>query len=289
MNSKAIKRQLLAAIAMVLVAAIALGSSTYAWFAGQNSVTAEGMSVKVQGESGILIKSLDNASSTFSTTASAGQEGQPKALYAASTYDLGTWYHNTSEAANNAQAKQEKGSYTVIAENTTAYYVANKFAVRAASNNVPVENSDLAITAVTVTNSDGSDDSGEQNFINKAVRVGIKLTKKGVDDNYFIYAPKCDGGFQLTANYTATDEATSSTGGVYTYGTAKTLTEKQAPNGDTLTISDHIIPADDSLLEVTIYVWFEGEDENCKSANIDTTLHAMNISVTLEAKPSTTV
>ena len=43
MNSKAIKRQLLAAIAMVLVAAIALGSSTYAWFVSNNAVTATGI------------------------------------------------------------------------------------------------------------------------------------------------------------------------------------------------------------------------------------------------------
>ena len=38
MQSKAIKRQLLAAVAMVLVAAIALGSSTYAWFANNTNV-----------------------------------------------------------------------------------------------------------------------------------------------------------------------------------------------------------------------------------------------------------
>ena len=40
MNSKAIRKQLLAAVAMVLVAAVALGSSTYAWFVSNNSVTA---------------------------------------------------------------------------------------------------------------------------------------------------------------------------------------------------------------------------------------------------------
>ena len=45
MNSKAIKRQLLAAIAMVLVAALALGSSTFAWFANNNIVTASGMNI----------------------------------------------------------------------------------------------------------------------------------------------------------------------------------------------------------------------------------------------------
>ena len=50
MNSKAIKRQLLAAIAMVLVAAIALGSSTYAWFASNNKVTAEGMKITATTE-----------------------------------------------------------------------------------------------------------------------------------------------------------------------------------------------------------------------------------------------
>ena len=47
MNSKAIKRQLLAAIAMVLVAALALGSSTYAWFVASGSVTAKDMKVNV--------------------------------------------------------------------------------------------------------------------------------------------------------------------------------------------------------------------------------------------------
>lgn len=42
---KALKKQLAAAIAMVLVAAIALGSSTYAWFASNNSVKAQNMNV----------------------------------------------------------------------------------------------------------------------------------------------------------------------------------------------------------------------------------------------------
>lgn len=50
MNSKAIKRQLLAAIAMVLVAAIALGSSTYAWFASNNKVEANGMKITATTE-----------------------------------------------------------------------------------------------------------------------------------------------------------------------------------------------------------------------------------------------
>ena len=46
MNSKAIRKQLLAAVAMVLVAAVALGSSTYAWFVASGTVTATGMMVQ---------------------------------------------------------------------------------------------------------------------------------------------------------------------------------------------------------------------------------------------------
>ena len=42
---KALKKQLGAAVAMVCVAAVALGSSTYAWFVSNNSVKAEKMNV----------------------------------------------------------------------------------------------------------------------------------------------------------------------------------------------------------------------------------------------------
>ena len=55
MNSKAIKRQLLAAIAMVLVAAIALGSSTYAWFANNSSVTARTSTISAQTNAASLV------------------------------------------------------------------------------------------------------------------------------------------------------------------------------------------------------------------------------------------
>ena len=45
METKALKKQLGAAIAMVLVAAIALGAATFAWFVNNNAVTAKGVDV----------------------------------------------------------------------------------------------------------------------------------------------------------------------------------------------------------------------------------------------------
>ena len=41
MTVKSLKKQLAAAIAMVVVAAVALSSSTYAWFVSNNTVTAK--------------------------------------------------------------------------------------------------------------------------------------------------------------------------------------------------------------------------------------------------------
>ena len=97
MNSKAIKRQLLAAIAMVLVAAIALGSSTYAWFVASGTVKAEGMEVNVQSEGGLIIR-YTGSGDGWGVVASAKQEGNPINLEPASTADMLTW--STATAAS---------------------------------------------------------------------------------------------------------------------------------------------------------------------------------------------
>lgn len=69
MQSKAIKRQLLAAVAMVIVAAIALSSATYAWFVNNATVTATGAEVTASTAYSLLItKQLDADPSDGDTT-----------------------------------------------------------------------------------------------------------------------------------------------------------------------------------------------------------------------------
>ena len=51
---KALKKQLAAAIAMVCVAAVALGSSTYAWFVSNNKVTAQTTQIKAQSNTAFM-------------------------------------------------------------------------------------------------------------------------------------------------------------------------------------------------------------------------------------------
>ena len=59
MSVKSLRTQLFGAIAMVLVAAIALGSSTFAWFASNTTVKATGMEVRTKVSDNLLIAPVE--------------------------------------------------------------------------------------------------------------------------------------------------------------------------------------------------------------------------------------
>lgn len=292
MNSKAIRKQLLAAVAMVLVAAVALGSSTYAWFVASGTVKAEDMKVQAQSESGILIKELGNDSMSFGTVATITEAA--KKLYPASTNDLSIWYHANSGNADATKYKPgetnpttyaasdyklcnaQNADQTAIADdlknnntNLKDYRLVKQFAIRSATSTAMADSA-LAITKVEVTGGVNS-----QSF-NKAIRVGVKVTAGGATDSkFYVYAPLNSGAFTLAAGYLG-----SSTG----------ITEKNAASADKsdiLTLSGNNIPANDTGLVVSIFIWYEGEDSECKTANLlnstgGITPDALSASVTFE-------
>lgn len=246
MNSKAIKRQLLAAIAMVLVAAIALGSSTYAWFVASGTVKAEGMKVQAQAESGILIKE-NKTTAKFGTVATVSAAAAK--LYPTSTTDLTNWYHAVSQQADDAEFQQSAtGAYTKL--DTTAlndYRLFNQFVIRSATDTA-ISNAKLQIQNVTVSGGDTTEN------LNKSIRVGIKVSNGGAENSAtYIYAPKADSVFTLTAKYD---------------GDKKVTENITATANDFLNLADNSIPANDTGLIVDVFVWYEGEDANCKTSNV---------------------
>lgn len=80
MNSKAIRKQLLAAVAMVLVAAVALGSSTYAWFAANRTVKATDMQVSATSSTSLIIANSVPTASDTATSVSATTTATVKEL-----------------------------------------------------------------------------------------------------------------------------------------------------------------------------------------------------------------
>ena len=159
---KALKKQMGAAIAMVCVAAIALGSSTYAWFVSNNSVTGTTTNIAAQSNSAYLVIDKTTTSKT-STNATSYQtaEGVKEALYPAQVTANGVWQsaygtkpgeateQDTTRFTIKSKGKDDGSAAAAVAEK---YAITDKFYIGTGTydgefNNLVV--SDLSLTAPT--------------------------------------------------------------------------------------------------------------------------------------------
>ncbi len=166
MNSKAIRKQLLAAVAMVLVAAVALGSSTYAWFANSNNVSATGMSVTAKSDSSYLLILAGQKTTTEIQTAKKTTDAAitaNAALYPAAhkditnivSADLNTnWYYKYAAAPDASAAKADAAELQITAERLPQYVMINEFSICTAVGSNQM--ADLKIADLDVTTSGDS-------------------------------------------------------------------------------------------------------------------------------------
>lgn len=261
MSVKALRNQLIAAIAMVLVATIALGSSTYAWFAANNEVTATGMNVTAQGESGIVIKGASDDS--FTTTGHAN--AAVSSLLPTSSNDLTNWWHARSAEYDDENDKQDAANYTDVTANKGDYVAQHDFIIRSAAAGVPLTGVKLAVKSVSIT----PPATVASVNLDKAIRVGVKI-----NGAFYIYAPSASENFTLTANYAS----------------GATLVEKKTASAETdlFTLTDNTVPANDTGLTASVFVWYEGEDVNCKSSNLTATIDQLGVTVVFTTVPVST-
>ena len=271
MNSKAIKKQLLAAVAMVLVAAVALGSSTYAWFVASGTVEAYGMKVQAQSEGGLAISYGGKA---WGTSASGGVTDAVR-LYPASTKNLANWSHATAQASDNpaaVQASRQDITDTVVKANAVpddnGYVLMREFQIR--STAADALSKGLYVEKVTV--------DGANKTMSTALRVGVRYvdgTNTG-NNKAYIYGPVelnggTDEGNKPSDNYKWYKDATDNAGSTVTLAqvgktTSPILDETTTISADT-----------NAAVKVQIYVWFEGEDHNLFSDNFNT--EGLNVTV----------
>lgn len=288
MNSKAIKRQLLAAIAMVLVAAIALGSSTYAWFVASGTVTAEGMEVQAQSEGGLAIR---YGTGTWGSIASAGMTSATN-LYPTSTHNLQRWSHATAKsvAAANADAKTFTEITSTVMDGTSVkadngYVVMKEFEVRSTAADAADLAKGLYVESITVTLGD-SDNLPTQNM-STALRVGVKVagnqvasstgSSKDNPEQFYIYGPT---KMSSDADNPANLASTTYTVNYKADGTDNAQVTLTTPSKNKTLLDDkYTIPkdGDSSAVKVQIFLWFEGEDHNLYSDNIN--IEKLSVSV----------
>ena len=261
---KALKKQLAAAIAMVCVAAVALGSSTYAWFVSNNTVKATTSTISAQSNAAFMyIRDKDETSTnltadTSSVTSTAlypahwvtAKEGNYATadigkFYTAygTTADDGTMATNTLKIVEADADSITKGSPTDAV--TAKYAVKNTFFIGSKGT----ELSNLVVTAAALKNENGTNSTSENADLDNALRILVTC-----GDNWVL----CDKDSILASNE-----------GNTTHKLADTVSSTET--------------------EVDIYVFYDGDDSEIKTNNLpDLKKASKNITVQFDATATTT-
>lgn len=247
MNVKAIRKQLLAAIAMVIVAAIALSSSTYAWFVNNTTVTAEGMTVQATTDASLLIS--DSASGTFASIAN--QSVSSASMKPCTSYDGGTMaILDTSKtkvlsaAAFNATMNDGSeltadGLKTESTNTGNTYWIEDKFYLKYNGSTT----TKIYVPTITVTKT-----AENTATYMKSIRVAVKIGDSGT---WYAFNPQ-SGTAATVGKYDSTwSLATPS------YATGATEVATAMSNN--------------TAVPVYVRVWFEGQDSTCYTDAVDAT------------------
>jgi len=269
-------KKLIPAIAMLLLSAVLMATSSYAWFSMNTQVTATGMQVKAVAEDGILISNSDKSAWTNEASAKVATAS----LVPTSTAGTATpsWVHNTSANADDANADADNGyeelsikwTNTTFGEgfvdidggtanskdsNEKSYVLLNEFYIKSSGDPITLgadkTYKDLYINDVTVTS------SASFLKVDNSLRVLVVVGSAA-----YIYAPvinQASGTTTLSYNFKGT-----ATGHV----AVTALNATAAAGYDKTTSTTSIGNTDATAIKAQVYIYFEGEDVNCKSTNI---------------------
>lgn len=234
------KRSLVAAIAMLIVSAIVLTSSTYAWFASNTNANIEAFTATVGNAAGSVYISTDGANWRSTLSAADFTSGIAAALTPVSYDKTSDHFYGGSFAATGGIATAFNGTATA----DTNYYTAITVYI-------------YTETAGTVTVTPTLGDIGNTPYVYASAKSDTAQVILGTGgDKYF---PAIS-----SAASTATDNNPQN--GIIdaaeaTAGTNISLGDEVAVTGGGLTLNMEAGEANKQ--QVTFYVWAEGNDSNC--------------------------
>ncbi len=248
--------------------------SSFAWFATNNTVTATGMKVKIQSAATLLIDTanttasngrLKNGASTKTVTTT------DATVSPVSTVDGATWF--SAKAAEADSATAITNSYEQVTEaDANKYYLANTVylqtfdATKKTTDKVSPD-SNIVIDSITVTGYDGDNDA-----LNTSFRVLTVIGEKKVFCGPTSTTKPSNKGVASVTDGAATMSE-------ITYANVKDLTNRKATID-----SDNILVENvtyNTIYTANIYLYFDGEDEACKTVNIPDADHLNNYEVTV--------
>ena len=225
---KALKKQLGAAIAMVTVAAVALGTSTYAWFVSNNKVEATTTNISAQSNSAYLV--IDTVATNTKSTSSKTASGDDKALYPAKIEKSdGKALWKSAYASTAGASTMKEGTEFTIDDGTAEKAVSAGYAVKntfyIGTGTYDGEFTNLHITGVTVDTKTTDDNKN----LGNAMRVLVV----------------CGSDWQVWSAAGEKISSSESTGTAFSTGVSK---------GKDATVD--------------VYVYYDGDDTNVYSDNL---------------------
>lgn len=244
MDTKALKKQMGAAIAMVLVAAVALGSATFAWFVTNSKVDATTSTISAQSNAAFMTIANGTTGANAVDTTSVETEVATKPLYPA-TYGeqdatkKGTWMTGFGTTLDNGalsgsliECKDPNGT---AGAGTTAAALAGDYILQQDYN---VSSKGQNLTGLQVEKVAVAKDSTSDSELAKALRV---LVTNADGTAWVVYGQKIDSAeYECKLSSDAGNAATVSLGDI----TAKNDTA------------------------VHVYLYYEGKDAKVTTRNL---------------------
>lgn len=239
MDTKALKKQMGAAIAMVLVAAVALGSATFAWFVSNNKVDATTSKISAQSNSAFMYIYDENSTSATKKDQRADQSlVKDTPLYPAhwaytgdaATYaTAGNFYTAFGDSADKSDMSTDGASLVPESGDKAAgsveAAVAGQYAVK---NTFKIGSKGANLENLIVKGASIKDDGSDNGQFDTALRVLVKC-----GDNWVL----CDkGGVKAASN------------------TDNKLTDTVSSTSETT---------------VDMYVFYDGDDSNVFTNNLE--------------------
>lgn len=275
MKTTSRKRLLISSVAMLLVAMLALGTATFAWFTTDTTTQATGISVQTSKKSLLLVSSrtspwTDNLNYNF------GTDTAKKLLQPASSYDGENWYKAQADSGlSGAATNGEKisGVGTTAAEGNVfcnMLNVKNTGAEPAEKVTITAQISEKAVTTgknylrVALVPSDCTADTGR----------GTATVKSADEFRKSIYSAGADAAKPV--EYVGASVAD-------TQGAIKAAATAVSTNGNSISVNAGPLKKDQAKYYMLI-VWFEGQDEDCQDTFAGNDMPNITFTITADNK-----
>lgn len=305
-----LKRELLAAVVSVMIAFLAISSSTYAWFVSNTSVQGTASTISAKANSFVL---------QIATKDQGAQHGDNKSLIASnvghkispsSTNDIKNWYicEEWGQDGNvhsyvRPVGLDETGKYTIDQDHYA--YIKSEYILYTITQtglcDVYLDGGEVG-GAIQIT----ADGTPSSNIIPESIRVGITIQNlqgtlpEGNEELVLVYAPynETGKGNDATAidGWTYVSDSTSLAPVTYPhiYGTSYKWIDSSSQEHDYAAVKvgeSYDKPADNPTpiasnvdydgVIMRVYIWLEGTDEQCVNNSNQDDPSTYNVTISL--------